>query len=145
MSLSLDKIERGLQKIKKGALPKTPETIEDINGTFKQESVIESYGTTLQTVDSDGNELTQKYSFFEGAVENKRQQFSFCVFSSKATVKLINEYIPIGERHILMDGTFTVVPLGKFNQLFILYIRKQSKVFVCTNICVSYVFCCSYC
>lgn len=72
--------------------------------------------------------LEQKYKFFDGAFEHKKKKFAFCVFSSKATIKLIKEHIPLSDRHILMDATFRVVPIGQFNQLFILYIRKNDKV-----------------
>lgn len=126
--LDLEKIERGLQLIKKGTLPTTPETIEEINEAFAKDAVFDAYGSTLQTVDINGNDLQKKHIFFDGAVENKTKQFAFCVFSSKTTVQLIEKHIPPAKRHVLMDATFRVVPVGKFNQLFILYIRKNKKV-----------------
>lgn len=127
-NLELEKIERGLQMIKKGTLPTTPDSIDDINRAFDDESVFDAYGTSLQVVDTDGSNLPQKNRFFDGAFENKQKQFSFCCFSSKTTIKLIEKHIPADKRHILMDATFRVVPMGKFNQLFILYIRKNKKV-----------------
>lgn len=126
--MNLEKIERCLQKIKKGTLPKTPETVDEIVDAFSRKDVIESYGTALQTVDGHGVELKEKYMFFDGAFENKKKQFSFCAFSSKATIKLIESHIPVAERHISMDATFRIVPVGKFKQLLILYIRKNKKV-----------------
>ncbi|XP_055308055.1 uncharacterized protein LOC129572155 [Sitodiplosis mosellana] len=128
-SLALDKIERGLQKIKKGALPKTPESIDEINSAFQESAVIESYGQTLQLVDIDGEKLTERHLFFDVAIENKAKEYSFCVFSSKTTIELIHRHIPLPERHILMDATFRIVPFGPFSQFFILYIRKHKKVF----------------
>lgn len=104
-TLNLDKIERGLQKIKKGTLPTTPATIKEINEAFAQDSVFDAYGSTLQTVDLDGENLEKKHSFFDGAIENKKKQFSFCVFSSKVAIELINRHIPVEKRHVLMDAT----------------------------------------
>lgn len=127
-SINLEKVERGLQKIKKGALPVIPSTVDEINEAFSKECVFDTYGSTLQTIDLDGRDLEKKHSFFDGAFENKAKQFSFCVFSSKATIQLIKRHIPVHQRHILMDATFRVVPMGKFKQLFILYIRKHKKV-----------------
>lgn len=127
-NLNLSKIERGLQKIKKGTLPKSPQTIDEIHAAFEQSDVFDTYGSTLQTKDLDGNDLEHMHNFFDIAVENKKKKFSFCVFSSKTTLELIEKNIPIPERHILMDATFRIVPIGPFKQLLIMYIRKHRKV-----------------
>lgn len=127
-SVDLDKHIRCFQTLVKGTLPTTPKSIEEINEAFALEDVKKSYGCTLQTVDLDGKELPQKYSFFDGAVRNDEKGHSFCVFSSKVTIELIKRHIPLHERHILMDATLRIVPFGIFNQLLILYVRKHRKV-----------------
>lgn len=114
--------------MKKGALPKTPESIDEINAAFQECAVIESYGRTLQTLDIDGENLSERHLFFDVAIENKAKNYSFCVFSSKMTINLIHIHIPPPERHILMDATFRIVPFGPFSQFFVLYIRKHKKV-----------------
>lgn len=70
-SIDLAKIERTLQMIKKGALPKTPKTVSEIVDAFKKIGVMESYGSTLQTVDLNGDELPEKLRFFDTAYECK--------------------------------------------------------------------------
>lgn len=100
----------------------------EIAEAFEESAVFETYGTSLQTKDLDGNDLIEKYDFFDQIVENKKKTFSFCVFSSKVTLELIKRDIPIQDRHILMDATFRIVPVGPFKQLLIIYIRKHHKV-----------------
>lgn len=107
-------------------MPSSPQSISEIIEAFKNLDVMETYGCTLQTVDIDNNPLPKKYTFFDIAIE--KSTHSFCVFSSKATIELINQHIPLEERHILMDATFRIVPIGPFKQLLILYIRRHRKV-----------------
>lgn len=126
VDIDLSKHERCLQKIKKGALPKTPKNITEILDAFSQKSVMEAYGFTLQTVDLEQNILENKYPFYDCAVENKN--FSFCVFSSKVSIQLIRENLDINERHILMDATFKTCPVGPFKQLLIMHVRKRKQV-----------------
>lgn len=67
----MSKIERTLQKIRKGALPKTPKTVSEIVEAFEKIDVMESYGSTLQTVDLSGKELPKKLRFFDTAYKCK--------------------------------------------------------------------------
>lgn len=133
-----DKIERGLQKIKQGTMPKTPQTVQDIIKEFAKDDISDAYGCSLHTHDYNKVELTEKYQFFDTAVE--RATYSFCVFSSKATIKLINQHIPQNERNILMDATFRICPNGPFKQLLILYIRKHRKVCMFSFLLLSILF-----
>lgn len=87
---------------------------------------MESYGYTLQTIDLEKNALTDKYAFYDCAVEES--EYSYCIFSSKISIQLIEKEISIDHRHILMDATFKTVPAGPFKQLLILHIRKRKQV-----------------
>lgn len=125
--MNFEKIERTLQLLKKGALPPRPISVREICEAFDKRAVFDSYGSTLQTVDLNGQTLESRYSFFDGAVD--KGDHAFCVFSSKVTLQLIDCEIPIDKRHILMDATFRTVPIEPFTQLLILYVKKQKKVF----------------
>lgn len=111
------KYARTFQRIKQGILPKNPLTVAEINEAFAKQEIQDAYGHALHSA---------KQPFFNGAVQYEKH--SICVFSSKYTIDLIEKNIPPTERHILMDGTFKVCPYGPFNQLLILYIRKDKKV-----------------
>lgn len=124
--VDLKKHKRGFEKIKKGSLPSTPKNVAEIINAFEQKSVIDSYGVTLQTIDLEKKPLTEKYRFYDVAVEEKG--FSYCIFSSKVSIQLIEKHIDIDKRHILMDATFKTCPSSPFKQLLILYIRTQKKV-----------------
>lgn len=116
--IDFKKYERTFQRIKKGCLPKNPTTIAEIIAAYEKDSIMTSYGETLH--------VEQKYRFFDGAFE--ADDHSFCVFSSKATIELVTEKMPPAARHILMDATFSICPVGPFKQLLILYIRKNKQV-----------------
>lgn len=66
-------------------------------------------------------------TFFDDAIRDTANGHAFCVFSSKKTVRLIEE-LPLADRHILMDATFKIVPIGEFKQLLVLYARIQNEV-----------------
>lgn len=122
VSIDFKKYERTFQRIKKGILPKNPQSVKEINEAFANEAILASYGTALQT--------SKKYLFFDAAIETANH--SFCVLSSKATIELILEHIPPAERHMLMDGTFYICPIGPFKQILIIYIRRYHQV------CITY-------
>lgn len=117
-SLDYKSKKRTIQRLKRGILPKNPTTVNEIKTAFSDEKIFHTYGHSLHT--------NEKYLFYDGAVETDK--YSFCVFSSKLTVKLIAENIPISERDILLDATFRIVPVSVFTQLLIVYVRKQKKV-----------------
>lgn len=99
-------------------MPKNAKTVDEINERFEDDTVRKIFGTTASTLDPE--------PFFDGAFE--RDTHSFCVFSSKKTIKMCKEHLSTGECHILMDATFKIVPCGVFKQLLILYIRVKHEV-----------------
>lgn len=99
---------------------------------------MESYGSTLQTVDLNGNPLPEKLRFFDTAYECK--DYAYCVFSSKQTIELIEKEMKAKERNVLMDATFGITPVGPFYQLLVLYIRKHNKVCSLAFICLVFSF-----
>lgn len=105
-------------------MPKNPKTVAEINAAFENEEIMKSYGTALNTA--------KTYKFFSGGFET--QKHSFCVFSSEGTIELIEQNIPPADRHILLDATFQICPVGPFKQILILYIRKYRQV------CATHVF-----
>lgn len=118
VDIQFESRKRTMQRMKRGVLPSNPQTVDDINKAFENVDVMKGYGQTLHK--------NKNHAFFDGAVSTN--EYSFCVFSSKATLEIIDEHIPIEERHILMDATFRICPHGPFNQILIFYIRKRSKV-----------------
>lgn len=107
--------ERSLQTIRNNALPRNPKTANDISEIFGREDVMALLGTTKDDK-----------PFYNGAFES--QEFSFCMFSSPTTIELLEKNEKYGERVMMMDGTFAVVPIGSFNQLFIIYTVYLEKV-----------------
>lgn len=110
-------------------------SVRDICAAFERQVVFDTYGSTVQIVDLNGENLENKYSFYDAAEDHG--DHAFCVFSSKVSIQLIEAEIPEKRRHILMDATFRTVPMGPFNQLLILYVKKQKKVFAFAYILMS--------
>lgn len=108
-------VERGLQVLRSAALPKNPTNADEIAKMFQRDDIAKLLGTT-----KDGR------PFYNGVFES--DDFSFCVFSSESTIKQYCERVKYGDRHIMMDGTFAVVPIGSFNQLLIIYAVYLEKV-----------------
>lgn len=109
---------RCLEKKAKGVLPKNPVTCNDVLSCFQDNDIMNNFGYSLHN---------EKHLFYNGLIETPT--YSFCVFSSKMSINLMQSHIPIERRHILMDATFKIVPIGPFNQLLIIYVNCIKKVF----------------
>lgn len=113
--LSFHEKERGLQMIRSAKLPKNPENINDIEAIFSREDIKSILGKTK----TNG-------IFYDGVLEG--EGYSACFFSSKDALEVFELYVHHGEREIMIDGTFDVVPVGSFHQLLILYGVYMGKV-----------------
>lgn len=54
--------------------------------------------------------------------------FSYCIFSSKKIIRMIEEKMDVKDRHYFIDGTFKVVPFGCFTQLLVIHVGKFDTV-----------------
>lgn len=68
-----------------------------------------------------------KVFFFDSAVD--RGTYSYCVFSSKYAIDIIEKYIVPERQHLMLDATFKVCPIGPFSQLLIFYAAYIGKAF----------------
>lgn len=127
----MNRITRGLQKIAKGAMPNNPTTINELIDLYSKDDVIENFGYSL-------HERDERY-VFNDTILNGGNNGSYCIFSSKRNIELMNEHIPIERRHILMDATFKVVPRGPFKQLLIIYVAYLKKVITRIDFRIFYV------
>lgn len=118
-NLKLSSIRKTLSRLKKGTLPTNPKNVHEINEAFRNPEILRSFGYSFGE-----NGTTEK--FFDTAVET--ENFSYCVFSSKKIISMINDRIKPEKRHILLDGTFRTCPLGSFKQLLIIYVRVDHQV-----------------
>lgn len=91
--------------------------MSEISAAFQEEEILKTFGYTF------GDENL----FFDGVEQH--ESHSFCVFSSKSMINLIRQHIAPENMHVLIDGTFKTCPLGPFNQLLILHVRKHHQVF----------------
>lgn len=125
-TVELKSIVRNCQKIKNGVVPKNPTNVDELNETFKDEQVMNTYGFSQHKED--------RRRFFDVAVQ--RNDYSYCVFSSKHLIELALGNLVEDDLHVLMDATFKIVPFGGFSQLLILYIRVKHEVSFNTNKCI---------
>lgn len=112
-------MRRNLIRIRNGIMPASPTTPQEISENFKKEEIMREYGMTISTP------TTESTPFFRGVIVE--HDFAYCIFASQRIIDEIN-HLPEESRHYFMDGTFKVVPFGKFNQLLIIYIEFFQKV-----------------
>lgn len=110
-------------KITNKTLPPSPKTCEEIIEVYKNESVIKSFGMTLQ--DEKDQDALPSTMFFKHAYECK--SFSYVIFASDNIINRIKQ-IPIERRRFMMDATFKVCPFGVYNQLLVVYIEHLEEV-----------------
>lgn len=111
-------MQRNLRQIRVQGLPKPPMNCSEIESAFESKNIREKFGFTYH---KDNQEI-----FYNGCYENR--SFAYCVFSSIKTIKLIQEHVQSDNRTILMDATFSIVPLGYFKQILIIYAAYGGKV-----------------
>lgn len=115
-------LQRNLQLIRTSALPKNPYNGTEIAKMFESEKVMNLIGISKT-----------KSIFFDGVIEasgpKEDDNYSACFFSSKDSLDIFEQNVPYGERNIVIDGTFDVVPLGTYKQLLVVYAVYMEKVF----------------
>nr|XP_036225034.1 uncharacterized protein LOC118682123 [Bactrocera oleae] len=111
------KIQRNYQKLANKQFlisPKTPADVQD-------EVTLKKFGYTKHTGDDAS-------TFFKICCDAK--DFAYCLFCSDKIIYLMKENIPSNvERKILVDATFSVLPIGSFKQLLIIHIEYFETVF----------------
>lgn len=118
VQLEFGKYERTFQMIRDKTIPKNPINCQEILESFKNEKIMESLGRSKHL----GNSI-----FFYGVVQ--RERHSFCVFSSKYAISLIEKHIEPTRRHFMLDATFKVCPVDPFSQLLIIYTAYKMRMF----------------
>lgn len=113
------KMQRNLRLLRSKGLPPSPLNTVDINIAFSRADIMDKFGYTLHE--------RKREKFFQGTFSN--DLFSFCVFASINTIKLIKESTRPENLTILMDGTFKVVPISCFSQLLIIYAQYNNKIY----------------
>lgn len=107
-------VQSSMVKARRAALPKDPQSIQQINDLFKTEMVRDKYGRA-ERADS-----TNHVAFFRGAYEV--DDGAYCVFASEDIIKDIKSNTEDIERKTLYaDGTFKICPRGNFKQVLILF------------------------
>lgn len=100
-------------------MPKNPKNVEEFLDAFNKKDILEDFGYAY-------NKQKEKDVFFNGAVDTG--EFSYCVFSSRKIINLMNERIKKNNLDILMDATLRTCAFGPFKQLLIMYVRVHHQV-----------------
>lgn len=118
-NIAFARVKRGLQYLTSKVFVSSPKTVSEINEAFKNEALLKNFGLTR-------HEGLEKTPFFRVCYEE--DNFAYCLFASEKIVSLIRENIPSANRKILVDATFSVVPIGCFKQLLLIHIEYFEKV-----------------
>lgn len=114
--LQFEKMERNLRRLKNKPYPKAPTSAFEICNSFRNPATMEEFGWNLR----------KTHRFYVDTIEIESSAFTLCV--SHQIINMIEQNIPPGNRHILMDGTFDVTPIGCFYQLLVIYIEYKNDV-----------------
>lgn len=113
------KIQRNYQKLANKQFLISPKTA-DVIKAFQDEVTLKKFGYTKHTGDDAS-------TFFKICCDAK--DFAYCLFCSDKIINLMKENIPSNvERKILVDATFSVLPIGSFKQLLIIHIEYFETV-----------------
>lgn len=112
-------VSRQLYRLRDKKYPKKPQTDEGIRNYLKKPEIMEEYGQTLDK---------QHPLYIDSVI--KKEKYAFHVFASIATIEMIKNQIPCGQRKYVMDGTFKIIPkqFSKKGQLLILSIEYKNDV-----------------
>lgn len=108
-------MKRQLFRIKNAKYPKLPKNIQDIQKAFEDPQIRKDFGLTLDRKD-------ELYVGIGSESGNK-----FLVFSSRKSMKIIEEHISLSKRNYLIDGTFKIVP-RQFYQLLVISTEYKNDV-----------------
>lgn len=97
-TLIYDDHVRSFQNARSVGVPKAPKTVSEIRAQYNKSEIFNVYG---QTDHDDKREI-----FFDHLFEGK--DFSYCIFSSKKIMTMIQKHMEVFERHYLIDATFKV-------------------------------------
>lgn len=117
-TLIYHEVGRTLQRLRNRGVPKAPKSVDDIQKAFQKKDIYEFY---CKTDHENSREV-----FFDYLYEC--DDFSYCIFSSKKIIQLIQSKTGINDRHYLIDATFKVVPYGPFTQLLIIHYAKFETI-----------------
>lgn len=124
-----------MAKARRGALPKDPKNVNELNALMETPHVRENYGKTKRHEPKEGEApKSEKTAFFRYAFECN--DFSYCIFAAEDIVSIMETKTVRSERTLFADGTFKICPVGQFNQVLILFFDIYGHVSTCFFICV---------
>lgn len=111
-------MKRTLQRHRATQLP-SPKTSTDVIEAYANSKIMEEFGIAIGKTVDDG-------VFYDTTYQG--DSFAYCVFSSKRSIALMLDKIPVPDRHIYVDATFKVVPNAVFQQLLIVFVEHFKQV-----------------
>lgn len=120
-SIDFFKIQRNLQYLANKKFIISPKTPADVSRAFQDEEILKTFGYTKHTgIDAS--------TFFKICFDSK--DFAYCLFCSDKMINMLKENVAFNtQKKVLVDGTFSVLPIGCFKQLLIIHIEYFEKVF----------------
>lgn len=114
------KLQRNYQKPANKQFLISPKTPADVIKVFQAKVTLKKFGYTKHTGDDAS-------TFFKICCDAK--DFAYCLFCSDKIINLMKKNIPSNvDRKILVDATFSVLPIGSFKQLLIIHIEYFETV-----------------
>lgn len=108
-------MKRNLSRYVNDKYPSNPQSFSEIADAFKDVNIFNEYGLNLRK--------TERF-YIDTVVE---PMYSFTLLGSSEVIKMI-EHIPAEERRYLLDGTFSIRPVGPYYQVLVMYIEFRNDV-----------------
>lgn len=107
-----------MQRHRATAYPASPKNVHDITVAFTNANVRDNFGKTKC--------LASPQDFFITAGEE--DGLGYCIFASKKSINLMEQWIKPDDRKLCIDATFKVTPNSVFYQTLIIFVEYHRQV-----------------
>lgn len=110
-------MRRNLSRYANETYPSNPNSFAGVYNAFKNPEIFAEYGENMRKTED----------FYIGTVVNE-PMYSFTLFGSMEAIKLIEKNIEPENRRYMLDGTFSIKPIGPYYQVLVIYIEVENDV-----------------
>lgn len=110
-------MRRNLCRYMNEKYPANPNSFAAVYDAFKNPNIFAEYGENMRKTED----------FYIGTVVNE-PMYSFTLFGSMEAIKMVEKFIQPEDRRYLLDGTFSIKPIGPYYQVLVIYIEVKNDV-----------------
>lgn len=127
--MAFTNVRRNMSLAKYRGFPDAPTDLQLIKAAFENDKVQERFGQNEGAGNVGGGRLV-----YVGAEANGKKE-GFAVFKSPSIVAHLPQ---MRERKYFVDGTFAVMPIGKYDQLLVFHVEHLGRVSYNSRVIIEY-------